>query len=247
MRRPMQKLPSCMASPSASKTVPVGPALLPAWGAATAQASSNSDLVSSPSPALPHVSAQRWPLRPDPVTQPRRLSAVMKEKARQWLAGLPLDLPRPLGDSPGYSADRAPSIEPSPVGTARASLTGAFTLDSSHELLTLANGLSSTSTARAGGSILQRMRNTEQQQVDGSEGAETLMKNSAIAEVGDAPQRHTYLPRWVPEYDARSVPCPEDEGGRQRRGRTRVTVEKEDRSVKEARARWLITQGIQGP
>ncbi|KAI0736556.1 hypothetical protein C8Q72DRAFT_8048 [Fomitopsis betulina] len=134
MARPMKKLPSRMAAPSASKTVPAAPALLSAWDTPDAQGSSSSDLGSSPSPAFPPVSIQRRPLLADPVAPPRRRSAAMKEKARQWLAGLPIDLPSPL------SAGRAPSIEPSPVGTARVSLTGVFALNHSRELPILASG-----------------------------------------------------------------------------------------------------------
>ena len=144
--RPMKKLPTTRRAGPSSQTSPAAPAL-PARDAAAVQASSSPGLGSSPSPVFPSASTQRRPLQADLVTSPRRLSAAMKGKAREWLAGLPIDLPRPLTISPYHSAGRAPSIEPSPVGTARASLTGAFALNSSHELPTLADGLSTTSAA----------------------------------------------------------------------------------------------------
>ncbi|KAI0736537.1 hypothetical protein C8Q72DRAFT_6701 [Fomitopsis betulina] len=159
--RPMKKLPTTRSAGPSSQAIP-------AWDAAAVRASSSSGLGSSPSPVFPLVSVQRRPLRSDPVTPPRRLSAAMKEKARQWLAGLPIDLPSPPSNSPDSSARRAPPIEPSPVGTARVRLTGAFASNSSHELPMLANGPSSTSAARAGVSISQRVPSVQRPQADES-------------------------------------------------------------------------------
>ncbi|KAI0736566.1 hypothetical protein C8Q72DRAFT_8856 [Fomitopsis betulina] len=182
----MKKLPSRM---TASKTVPAGPA--PAWETSDAQASSRSDLESSPSPVvLPPVFTLRQPLRPDTVTPPRRLSAAMKEKARQWLAGFPFDLPSPPSNSPDYSAGQAPSIEPSPVGTARVRLTGVFVLDHSRGLPMLASGPSSTSAARVGGSISERVPNVQRSHVhDDAEGLESAKNEKRTVLVDGAPKR----------------------------------------------------------